>query len=233
MMLFTEPANRRRRSESPASSSPAAVPSACWPAESSRLLDWRSIFLRNLPIGVLSCALSLKLAAGHAGNRERSAHRLRGAITVTGVADARQLRDRERRRPAGPPETLGLLGGAVTLVVASVILSARVAAPLRAFGVSRHRNVSAQRRRRVSWRPGSSRVLLLLALYLREVLATRRLRSASPPALDVIWGDFVPLLGQVGHALRIKKPLGLGPGSWRSGCSSSPGRRSTGTSSST
>ena len=62
-------------------------------------LDWHWIFLVNIPIGIAVFVLVPHPRAGRrTGRRRRAASTWPAPCTVTGRADARGLRDRERQR---------------------------------------------------------------------------------------------------------------------------------------
>ena len=61
------------------------------------LLSWHWIFLVNIPVGVLVYFLSLRLLPTAQGPAATGRVDIAGAITVTSVADARRLRDRQRQ----------------------------------------------------------------------------------------------------------------------------------------
>ena len=95
------------------------------------LLDWHWIFLVNLPIGVLVFALSLKLLPVTPGIAGGGRIDFAGAITVTGslmLAVYAIVNGNETGWTSA--ETLGLLGGALALMAAFLVIESRISEPL-------------------------------------------------------------------------------------------------------
>jgi EmrB/QacA subfamily drug resistance transporter len=156
------------------------------------LLDWRWIFLINLPVGaaVLLMALRLVPRGDPAGPRPRLD--FGGAVLVTaalmlavyGIVGAEQ---------AGwlSLQTLAALAAAAALLAAFLWVEARVAAPLMPLGLFRHRNVSAANIVAVLWAASMFAWFFLSALYLQLVLGYTPLQVglAFLPA-NLIMGAF-------------------------------------------
>lgn len=137
----------------------------------THLLDWRWVFLVNLPIGALVIALCLKLLP-----ESRNSHRdgpldVLGAITITsslilavyGVVGAEQ---------AGwtSPVTWGFLAAGAVLFALFVAIEHRAAAPLAPPGLFSRRNVWAANVVGVLWAAAMFAWFFLSALYLQLVL---------------------------------------------------------------
>ena len=177
------------------------------------VLNWHWIFLVNLPIGVLVFALSLKLlpiTPGIEGRRIDFA----GAITVTGalmLAVYAIVNGNETGWITA--ETLGLLGGAVVLLAAFVVIESRIAEPLVPFGVFCHRNVSVANGVGVLMAAGMFAYFFFSALYLQQVLGYTPLEVglAYLPS-TVLWGATSLYSDRFVMRFGIKKPLGVGLG---------------------
>lgn len=135
------------------------------------LLDWRWIFLINLPVGVAVILLSLRLVPGGGGMAERPRLDWAGAVTVTsalllavfGIVSAEQV-------GWTSVQTLGTLGAGVALLVVFLLIEARMNAPLVPLDLFRHRNVSTANVVAVLWAAAMFAWFFLSALYLQLVL---------------------------------------------------------------
>jgi EmrB/QacA subfamily drug resistance transporter len=177
------------------------------------LLAWNWIFLVNLPIGVLVFALSLKLLPVTPGIESRRID-FGGAITVTGalmLAVYAIVNGNDNGWTSA--ETLGLLGAAVLLLIAFVIIERRVAEPLVPFAVFCHRNVSVANIVGTLMAAGMFAYFFFSALYLQQVLGYTPLEVglAYLPS-TVIWGASSLYSDRFVMRYGIKKPLGVGLG---------------------
>ncbi|HWE60168.1 MAG TPA: MFS transporter, partial [Chloroflexota bacterium] len=176
-------------------------------------LNWHWIFLVNLPIGVVVCALSLLLLPS--GHRPASAARLdiAGAIAVTAslllavyaIVNGNQ---------AGwtSAQTLGLLTAAAALLALFLRIEARVSSPLIPLGLLRLRNVATANVAGVLWAASMFAWFFLSALYLQLVLGYSPLQVglAFLPA-NLIMGVFsLGLSARLVMRFGIKAPLALG-----------------------
>jgi EmrB/QacA subfamily drug resistance transporter len=135
------------------------------------ILSWNWIFLVNLPVGVAVYVLSLKLLPG--GRMPAASRRIdaAGAITVTAalmLAVYAIINGNEQGWASGP--TLGVLGVAVSLLAAFLVIESRVAAPLMPLGLFRNRNVSTANALGVLMAAGMFAYFFFSALYLQLVL---------------------------------------------------------------
>ena len=176
------------------------------------LLDWRWIFLVNLPVGAAVMALSFRLlpaGGGHAGQRLDIA----GAVTVTaalmlavyGIVNGEQ---------AGWTSltTLGTLAAAVALLAAFLVIESRVQAPLMPLSLFRSRNVSTANVVSVLWAAAMFAWFFLSALYLQLVLRYTPLQVglAFLPA-NLIMGAFSwSLSAKTVNRFGIRAPLAAG-----------------------
>jgi EmrB/QacA subfamily drug resistance transporter len=177
------------------------------------VLNWHWIFLVNLPVGALVFALSLRLlpaAPGMAGSRLDVV----GAVTVTAslmLAVYAIVNGNETGWTSG--QTLGLLGGAVVLLVLFLVREARIASPLVPLGLFRNRNVSAANGVGVLMAAGMFAYFFLSALYLQKVLGYTPLEVgfAYLPSM-VIWGASSLYSDKLVMRFGIKPPLLVGLG---------------------
>lgn len=135
-------------------------------------LSWRSIFLVNLPIGIVVYWLSRRLLP--ADDTAAAAHQrldMGGAVTVTSalmlavyaVVNGNQLGWLST-------QTLGLLGAAGLLLGLFLWIESRVAQPLMPLGLFRLRNLATANVIGVLWSAGMFAWFFLAALYLQLVL---------------------------------------------------------------
>jgi len=175
------------------------------------LLDWHWIFLVNLPIGVLVCALSLRLLPR--GTRGAARLDLAGALTVTAslmlavyaIVDGNDAGWTSLR-------TLGLLAAAAALLAGFLAIESRVAAPLMPLALFRLRNVATSNVTGVLWSAAMFACFFLSALYLQLVLGYDPLHVG----LAFLPGNAIMALFSLGLSARIvlrfgiKRPLALG-----------------------
>ena len=134
-------------------------------------LDWHWIFLVNLPIGAIVFALSMwLLPAGHREGANRNLD-VAGAITVT-TSIMLAVYAIVNGNEAGweSVRTLGMLGVAVALLAAFLVIESRVRAPLMPLGLFRLRNVAVANVVGVFWAAAMFAWFFLSALYMQLVL---------------------------------------------------------------
>jgi EmrB/QacA subfamily drug resistance transporter len=175
------------------------------------LLDWHWIFLVNLPIGVLVCALSLRLLPR--GTRGTARLDLGGAVTVT-AALMLAVYAIVNGNVAGwtSAQTLGLLAGAAALLACFLAIESRVAAPLMPLSLFRLRNVATSNVTGILWSAAMFACFFLSALYLQLVLGYDPLHVG----LAFLPGNALMAVFSLGLSARIvlrfgvKRPLALG-----------------------
>jgi len=178
------------------------------------VLDWHWIFLVNLPIGILVFALSLKLLPFTPGIAGGGRIDFAGAITVTGslmLAVYAIVNGNETGWTSG--ETLGLLAGALVLMVAFLVIESRVSSPLVPLSIFRHRNVSSANGVGVLMAAGMFAYFFFSALYMQEILGYSPLEVglAYLPA-TILWGGTSLYSDKLVMRYGIKKPLTAGLG---------------------
>lgn len=143
----------------------------------TRTLNWHWVFLVNLPIGVLVCALCLKLLARDTSARRRPRLDVAGAATVTAalmlavyaIVDASTI-------GWASPLTLGRLTVAALLFAAFLVLELWVRAPLIPLRLLRLRNLATANGVGVLWAAAMFSWFFLSALYMQFVLGYDALR---------------------------------------------------------
>jgi EmrB/QacA subfamily drug resistance transporter len=178
------------------------------------LLDWRSIFLVNLPIGGIVFFLSLRLLPK--GSIQASRHLdIAGAVTITAslLLAVYAVVDGEH---AGwiSVQTIGLIIAAVALLLVFVAIEASVKAPLVPLGLFKLRNISVSNVIGVLWAAAMFAWFFLSALYMQLVLNYGPLQVglAFLPA-NLIMGAFsYSLSASLVNRFGIRKPLAAGLG---------------------
>jgi len=137
----------------------------------TNVLDWHWIFLVNIPIGAAVVVMSLSLLPGardESGNRHLD---VAGAVTVTGALML-AIYSIVNGNEAGwhSAQTLGLLGVAIVLFVAFLVIEANVRVPLMPLGLFRSRNIAVANVIGVLWAAAMFAWFFLSALYLQLVL---------------------------------------------------------------
>jgi EmrB/QacA subfamily drug resistance transporter len=134
-------------------------------------LNWHWIFLVNVPIGVGVCLLMVRLFPAGAGTLQVRRLDVAGAITVTAAlmlaVDAVVNGDRDGWTST---RTVGVLGTAVLLLLAFVVIEIRAEAPLMRFDLFRSRNLSTANVIGILWAAAMFAWFFLSALYLQQVL---------------------------------------------------------------
>ncbi len=176
------------------------------------LLDWRSIFLVNLPIGALVLYLSLRLLPDGKGEGSRHLD-VAGAVTITtslllavyAVVNGEQAGWTSR-------QTLGLAGAAAALLLIFVAIESNVKAPLVPLGLFRLRNISVSNIIAVLWAAAMFAWFFLSALYMQQVLrySPMQVGLAFLPA-NLIMGAFsYSLSAKMVNRFGIRRPLAAG-----------------------
>ena len=179
------------------------------------ILSWNWIFLVNLPVGVLVYALSLRLLPAERGPAATGRVDVAGAVAVTGalmLAVYAIVNGNDRGWTS--VETLALLGAAVALLVAFLVVEARVSSPLMPLGLFRNRNVSSANALGVLMAAGMFAYFFFSALYLQLVLGYTPMEVglAYLPG-TLVWGASSLLLSdRLVMRFGIKTPLLAGLG---------------------
>ncbi len=173
------------------------------------LLSWHWIFLVNIPVGIAVLALSRVLLPPDTMRRTGSLD-IAGAVTVTAslmLAVYAIVNGNKEGWTSG--QTLGMLGGAVALLAAFLVIETRVSAPLMPLGVWRIRNVTSANVTGILLAGAMFAWFFLSALYLQRVLGYSPLKVglAFLPG-TLLWGASSLLLSdKLVIRFGIKAPL--------------------------
>jgi len=174
---------------------------------------WPAIFLVNLPIGAVVCALCLALLPGHRPAAARGRLDLAGAAGVTtALMLAVYAVVGANAAGWGSPRTLGLLGAAAALGAGFVALEARVREPLMPLALFRLRNVVTADVVAVLWAAAMFAWFFLSALYLQQVLGYGALQVglAFLPANLVMAACSLGVSARIVLRFGIRWPLAAG-----------------------
>jgi EmrB/QacA subfamily drug resistance transporter len=138
----------------------------------TQLINWHWIFFVNIPIGIVTAALAMRLLAADKGIGIGKGADVLGAVLVTGSL---MLLVYTIVEPAavdgwGAPRTLALGAGALALLVAFVVREATASNPLVPLRIFRSRNVSGANAIQALFVAGMFGMFFMGALYLQKVL---------------------------------------------------------------
>ena len=175
-------------------------------------INWHWIFLVNVPIGVVVVFLSLRLLpTAHTSMSGRID--VAGAVLVTAalmLAVYAIVNGNQNGWTSG--KTLGLLGGAVALLVAFLAVESRISSPLVPLRLFRLRNLSTANVVGILWAAAMFAAFFLSALYLQIVLGYSPLQVG----LAFLPGNLVMGVLSLGFSAKlvmrygIKRPLAAG-----------------------
>ena len=176
-------------------------------------LNWHWIFLVNVPIGVVVCALCLRLlppAPGMAGTGRLD---IGGAVTVTAslmVATYAIVNGNQEGWTSA--QTLGLLAAAAVLLGVFLTIESRVRAPLMPLRLFRQRNIATANAVGVLWAAAMFAWFFLSALYLQLVLGYTPLEVGLGflPATLIMGGFSLGLSAKLVMRFGIRPPLATG-----------------------
>jgi EmrB/QacA subfamily drug resistance transporter len=176
------------------------------------VLDWHWIFLVNIPIGIVVVVLSLRLlpsGSAAAGTRLD----LAGAVTITAALMLAVYAIVNGNQGGWTSaQTLGMLGGALVVLAAFIVIESRVAAPLMPLRLFRRPNIRISNITAVLWAASMFAWFFLSALYLQLVLGYSPLQVglAFLPA-NLIMGAFsIGLSAKIVMRFGIRRPLFTG-----------------------
>jgi MFS family permease len=179
----------------------------------TRTLNWHWVFLVNLPVGALVCALCLKLLPGDRGTHLPARLDVGGAASVTAalmlavyaIVDSNQSGWTSAR-------TLWLLAFAALLFVLFLVLEMRVQAPLVPLRLFRLRNVATANAVGVLWAAAMFSWFFMSALYMQLVLGYDALRVglAFLPANLIMAAFSLGLSARVVLRFGFRKPIVVG-----------------------
>jgi EmrB/QacA subfamily drug resistance transporter len=176
-------------------------------------LSWHWVFLVNLPIGVAVIAMSLRLLpAVHGASVSRQLD-VAGAVTITAALMLAVYaivggKDNGRTSPA----TLGMLAGAVVLLLGFVWNESRVRAPLMPLALFGMRNLATSAVVGVLWSASMFAWFFLSALYMQLVLGydPMRVGMAFLPANLIMAVFSLGLSARLVMRFGVRLPLASG-----------------------
>ena len=175
----------------------------------TELLSWHWIFLVNVPVGIAAVVLCRNLLPADRPT-QRGSLDLAGAVTITAsLMLAVYAIVNGHQNGWTSAQTLGMLGGAVVLLAAFLLVESRVTAPLMPLGVWKIRNVASANVTGILLAGAMFAWFFLSALYLQRVLGYRALEVgfAFLPG-TVLWGASSLLLSdKLVMRFGIKPPL--------------------------
>jgi MFS family permease len=169
-------------------------------------LSWPWVFYLNIPIAAL--ALIATPALMPAGGARRGSLDVAGALTVTaGLATAVYAIVRAPEAGWGTTRTWAVLGGAVVLLAAFVLIQARRREPLMRLAIFANRELTAANVAQLllgaAWIP----MWFYLNLYLQQVLGYR----AFPSGAALLPMTVLIMIGMIALAPRVIARYGPGP----------------------
>jgi len=176
-------------------------------------LNWHWIFLVNVPIGVAVIILTLKLLPGAHGSAAGGRLDVAGAVTVTAslmLAVYAIVNGNDTGWTSA--QTLGLLGAAVALLSAFIVIEARVRSPLIPLALFKLRNIVVANTVGILWAAAMFAWFFVSALYLQLVLGYSPLEVglAFLPA-NLIMGAFsIGLSARLVMRFGFRIPLSAG-----------------------
>jgi len=176
-------------------------------------LSWHWIFLVNLPIGIGVYALCMGLIPK--ARLSGSHHKLDviGAITVTAslmLAVYAVVNGNESGWTS--PQTLGLLGVAVALLVTFIVIESKVQTPLMPLALFKLRNVTTANVIGILWAASMFAWFFITTLYLQAVLGFTpfQIGLAFLPANLIMAAFSLGLSAKIVMRFGIRKPLSIG-----------------------
>ena len=173
------------------------------------LLSWHWIFLVNVPVGIAAVLLCRALLPADS-DVQRGSLDVAGAVTVTAalmLAVYAIVNGNSNGWTSG--QTLGMLGGAVVLLAAFLVIESRVPAPLMPLSIWKIRNVASANATGALLAAAMFAWFFLSALYLQRVLGYSALEVgfAFLPG-TILWGASSLLLSdKLVMRFGIKIPL--------------------------
>lgn len=174
--------------------------------------DWHSIFLVNLPLGIIVLGLTCRLLPP-AEKTKRGTLDVAGAITITAALVLAVYAIMNGNHDGwGSMETLGLLVLAASIFMLFLVIEVRVKEPLVPLRLFRLRNLSTANLIGILWATSMFAWFFLCALYLQQVLGYSPLEVglAFLPANLVMAVCSLSLSSRLIIRYGIKPPLVLG-----------------------
>ncbi|HJU07782.1 MAG TPA: DHA2 family efflux MFS transporter permease subunit [Rhodanobacteraceae bacterium] len=167
---------------------------------------WHSVFLVNLPIGVLVFALCLRLVPAMRVTLQHRSLDMAGAITVTAALMLAVYAIVGGNEAGwGSPRTLILLAAAAILLCVFLAIEARVRAPLMPLSMFRLRNIAVSNVVGVLWAAAMFAWFFITALYMQLVLGY----SPMQVGLAFFPSDLIMAIFSLGLSAKVVMRFGL------------------------
>ena len=179
------------------------------------VLGWHSVFAVNIPVGIAVVVASLRLIPDRRPAAYGARIDIAGAVTVTSslmLAVYAIVNGNEAGWTSG--QTVGLIGTAVALFAAFIVIEWRVSDPLMPLSLFRRRNLATANVMGVLWAAAMFAWFFLSALYLQLVLRYEPLQVG----LAFLPGNVLMAIFSVGISAKlvmrygVQKPLATGLG---------------------
>jgi EmrB/QacA subfamily drug resistance transporter len=172
----------------------------------TELINWHWIFVINLPIGIATGALALRLVEGRPGIGLKKGADVPGAVLATsGLMVAVYTLLEAGEQGWGSTHTLGLGAVAIALLTAFVARQGRVANPLMPLRLFRSRNLAGANIVLALLVVGFFGMFFLGALYLQEIL------GYSPLEVGLAFLPSCIVMGGLSLGYAEKLIMGVGP----------------------
>ena len=154
------------------------------------LVDWRAIFLINLPVGIGVAAAAVKVVPADVASPRWRGLDLRGAVIATASLGA-LVYALSQAADAGwtSAQTLGLGGIALALLASFIAIEQRSKAPLVPFGIFRKRTVTGTNVVALLVAMALFSMFFFISLYMQQVLGYSAIKSGLsylPLAIGII-----------------------------------------------
>jgi MFS family permease len=167
-------------------------------------LGWRSVLFVNVPIGIAAILIAPRMLSESRGRLPRSGFDLPGAAVVTaGLSALVYALVRATSVGWGSAQTIGVIAGAVILLVAFVQIERRSATSLVPFAFFRNRDVTLANAAMLAAGAAIIGLFYYLSLYLQRVLGYSAVKAGTsqlPLAVGIIVaaGLASPLIARIG-----------------------------------
>src|SRR5256714_12464948 len=168
---------------------------------------WEWVLFVNTPIGLLAALLAPRLIAESRAEGERRHFDIAGAVSVTaGLSILVYALVDAAHAGGGSFQTVGLLGLAIALLAAFVVIELRAAAPLMPFRIFRLRTVTGANVAGLLIGASLFSMFFFISLYMQQVLGYGPLKAGV---------SYLPLAGTIiissGIASQLVTRLGVKP----------------------
>src|SRR3712207_3944541 len=145
----------------------------------TQALDWHWIFFVNVPIGIVTAALAIRLIENDRGAGFGKGADVLGAVLITGalMALVYTIVEPAAHHGWGDARTLGLGAASLALLVAFLAREATASNPLIPLRIFRSRNVSGANAIQALFVAGMFGMFFMGALYLQKVLGYDALQT--------------------------------------------------------